>query len=404
MKKIRNISDKKVRNILLVLVILSGYGFSCIYWQGKVLQYVNYLVGIIIFLTCFRQKNKVETHPINGLVLCLMIYPILSFVLSSYLFNPTAWGYYKYRIFAQLYFCIFFIFSIYRISERAIVKSFVFIGIIVLFIQIIQQFFPDSAIFGIRDVNSPMSDGFDKVEIRNGLHRYRLMSVYFITMLCVFYYWQRLLVKRTRKDIFMFLAFLVSIYLFLTRQIMFSVGMTLLLSFVFTNNKRMKWWAVIISVVISIILYFSFDLIFGELMGKTSEEMDESNIRLVCFDFYWEKIMSSPVTALFGNGFSSHLLSWQEDLRLTPADIGMIGEAYYYGFIWMVIYFYTLYLVLVKYRAKIPLYIKQFYFSTFLISVMVFPYRSAIENFIWGAILYISCQYIKSNYTYKPLK
>lgn len=387
------LSNNSIERLILILIFISTYGFSCVYFSNDIFQTLLYISCFIIIYIYVKNKKKLPDNlPLSKLIIVLIIYPIMSFILTTVLYNPGAWGYYKYRVISLAFFLLFYIYYCLRVKEKALIKSFVVVGIIVFIIQIIQQIFPENAIFGLSILDGEVKE----VEIRNGLYRYRLISVYFITMLCVFYYWQQLLLRVSRKNIFMLCLFLISMYLFLTRQIMFSVGISLLLSFILIKNRKAKKWSIIGIIFISILLFFFYDSIFGELLEKANDELDETNIRVTCFSFYWEKIIHSPLTVLFGNGFPALLIDWQKILHLTPSDIGMIGECFYFGIIWILIYFYTLYIVFIKYRKFLPLYIKLYFLSTFLISIMIFPYRSGIEFLIWTSVLYITSIYIKS--------
>lgn len=391
-----NASDTKVKRVIFLLTAILTNLFSYAYSLGNAFQYLHYIISFIILFYYLKGRRYLNKDiPLRSIVLCLCLYPIFSFYFTLFLYNPECWDYYKYRVISQAIFLIFFLFHIYKVKENALMQAFVTIGLIVFAIQIVQQILPDYAIFGVRDVSDINNEGYEKVEIRNGLYRYRLISVYFITMLNVFYFWEKILIKRTRKDILFFCIFLCSTYLFLTRQIIFSVGISILISFLFTRNSKAKRWSIYGAVLLAILLYFFYDTIFGELMSKTQDELDDSNIRLTCLAFYWEKITKSFQTILLGNGFPALLVEWQRGLKLTPADIGLVGEWFYYGIIWIIIYLYTLGVIFMRYRDIIPLYIKLFLISTFLISIMIFPYRSAIEYLIWSSVLYICSIHIK---------
>ncbi len=390
-----NTSDTKVKRVIFLLVVILTNLFSYAYISNTI-QYLHYIISFIILFYYLNGRRNLDKHiPLQNIVLCLCLYPIFSFYFTLFFYNPECWDYYKYRVISQAIFLIFFLFHIYKVKEKTLMQAFITIGLVVFATQIIQQIFPDYAVFGVRDMSDINNEGYEKVEIRNGLYRYRLISVYFITMLDVFYFWEKILIKRTRKDILLFCIFLCSTYLFLTRQIIFSVGVSILFSFLFTRNSNAKKWSIGGAILLVILLYFFYDAILGELLSKTQDELDDSNIRLTCLTFYWEKITESFQTILFGNGFPALLVEWQRTLKLTPADIGLVGEWFYYGIIWIVIYLYTLGVIFLKYRNFIPLYIKLFMVSTFLISIMIFPYRSAIEYLIWSSVLYICSIHIK---------
>ena len=79
------------------------------------------------------------------------------------------------------------------------------------------------------------------------------------------------------------------------------------------------------------------------------------------------------------------------------SDIGFIGEGFLYGIPWIILYFIVLYKYVIVYRNQLPPYIRLYFFGTFINSIMIFPYRSNIEAFVWLIALYIGGLYINNN-------
>lgn len=89
-------------------------------------------------------------------------------------------------------------------------------------------------------------------------------------------------------------------------------------------------------------------------------------------------------------------------MRVYPSDIGIVGQWFYYGVIWVLTYVVLLYKLLVKYNRVLPLYIKLFVFGAFVNCIMIMPYYNNFCYLIWAEVLYICDLYItKSNWRVK---
>jgi len=295
------------------------------------------------------------------------------------------------HILSALAFLFFYLFYIYRISEQEIIRIFTVFALAVFFIQVFQTIFPETAVFGTDDTDTDLKDA-GIASMRNGLYRFRL-ETYFFTLPCLYYYWNRLLSRLNLRDFLLFSIFLISTYLYLTRQIMAATAIALSCSYLFIKNSKAKIHIILLAGVFGFILLQFADDLFGKLLFETKTDLSGDNIRLLSAGFYWDKICENPLTFLFGNGHPELLHKWKEK-GLYPSDIGFIGEMFHYGLLWIVFYFYSVYTILVKYGRQLPLYIKLFVFGTFTNSIMIFPYRSHSEYFIWATMLYIASLYI----------
>lgn len=126
----------------------------------------------------------------------------------------------------------FLCFYIYKYNEREIVKAFVIVAIAIAVIQIVQQLFPSLALFGLGDTTN-------ELEIRNGLLRYRFTTIYY-TVFALYYFWNKCLERRNLFFLFMFFLFVISDYLYLTRQFMVGMFVAILFSMFFIKDRKTK--------------------------------------------------------------------------------------------------------------------------------------------------------------------
>ena len=164
-------------------------------------------------------------------------------------------------------------------------------------------------------------------------------------------------------------------------------------SYLFIKNTKARVVSIMLIGILSLVLLQYSSELFKELFNRTKTELVSMNVRVISTGFYWEKICENPITFLFGNGHPTLLSKWAKK-GLFPSDIGLIGEMFYYGILWIILYLYTVYLILVKYGKRLPLYIKLFVFGTFTNSIMIFPYRNDAEYFVWTTILYLASLYL----------
>lgn len=377
-------------------IIFATSFFSYSKWNATIAGWCSYF--IFGYLAFFYVKNKNIINqiksPISKWIKFFIIIPILCFITKIIIYGDSPLEE-KRLVFSLLTFLFFYYFYIKRVSEKNLMQIFTHIGLFIFTIQIIQQLFPGTAVFGIKDSETNVANDII-TEVRNGLYRYRISGIFF-TLVCLFYYWEKICLTIKIKDTILLIIFLTSMYLFLTRQVMFSTLITLILSTFFITNRKKRISILTITTIFMIIIMVYSNSLFGELISKTQEQATNENIRVVAISFYWEKITNNPLSFLFGNGHPKEFNNWQENYGLFSSDIGFIGEMYHYGLFWIAFYFYVVYFLLIKHKNRLPLYIKLFLFSTFINSIMIFPYRNVYEYFVWTSIMYICSLYINKS-------
>ena len=298
----------------------------------------------------------------------------------------------RFYIVCTFAFLLYYLYTARSMTESDVLKPILIVGTITAIILILQVLFPDYAVFGIR--TEEVEGVEDIASQRNGIYRFRL-SVQPISLFCMLWSFDRYRKDRKLKKLLLFLFFTTSVYLHLTRQTIFAAVVTISCSFFFLRNTKIKLW-MLLFVSIALTLIYSFaSVLFGDML-LISAEYDDT-IRLMAVQYYWEQICTDPLTFIFGNGHMRYLDDFQKSSNLYASDIGIIGEWFYYGIIWIGIYVYIVFLLLHKYKNQLPLYIKLFVFATLLTSVLMYPFANTYEYIIWAGILYISHIYISGN-------
>lgn len=385
--------------ILVFLCMLIGtncfqYAFIDRAFIGRAELTLSFLVLLSAFF--LRKKEKGGDLPFEKLLKYFFVIPMLSIISIITLYNESIEWELRFVVIASNIF-FYYLFRTFQIGEKTLVNVVFAFSLVAFCIQLLQQMNPSIAVFGIVTDDSIYRGNV--AEIRNGLYRFRIGTTV-CTLLSLYYFLQRWLMKKTLMDSVLLLVFLSSMYLYLTRQIMISTIVTIVFSmfFVQTSIPKKRKIGIIVSVCLVILSLWSYsDVLFGELASKTREESTEDNIRSACFDFYWSKITGNPIGFLFGSGFPVELDKWKFSYGLYPSDIGIVGEWFHHGIFQILLYFYVVYLVLLKYRRVLPGYMILFVFSTFCTSPLIFPYRKSYEYLIWAIVFYICDMHISQS-------
>ncbi|MBO4264251.1 MAG: hypothetical protein J5871_06200 [Bacteroidales bacterium] len=378
----------RIVQVFLGFLLLWGTRFlSYADWNYDVMGRLSYGVyGLLVVWTACMARRMPAGKPLAWLAVALLLGMLPCAVCKPFVSGESPLSERAALVEAPA-FLVFFLFYAYRMRPRQIMDVFTVLGLFILAVQVVQVLFPDSAVFGTYTDADYTKNVTGLAEVRNGLYRFRLES-YMITLLCLFYYWNRLLVRPDGKTILLFAAFAISVYLYLTRQLMGVAFAAIMVSGFFTRNRRARLVSYVLAAAFLFLLLRYFDVLFSDMAADTQKDMSENNIRLSALAFYWLRIVESPLSLLFGNGHVAELDVWQESFRFYPSDIGIVGEWYFYGACWVLLYLLTL-VLLGRYRRYIPLYIKLFVLATGLSAVMIFPYRGGYEFVVWATMLYI---------------
>lgn len=389
--------ERSYRRLIAVLtwgILLTQTNFFRLkYWEGAISIVSSYLVfGLVFWTLCKYKSYAIGNKPFKGLLIMLMVLPWTGAIaLKS---SEGSIGSASFYLFLVLSFSMFFVFYRLRAKEDSILRIVVSFALIVFALQVFQQFRPSGVLFA--QYSEDMLARMDTyAEIRNGLYRWRF-ETYTITLLALYHSWSKLLEHFTYKKLILVVCLFASMYLYLTRQVIFSTVVTLASSF-FIRRGKIRGWQVGLLVLGAGLLFLLSDLLFGELIEFTKKESFEGNIRDLTFAYYWGRDTESVGSCLFGHGLSKDIEIMKENYMLVVTDIGIVGQWFIFGLLWIIVYFYTLFRILIKERRFVPLYIKLFLLGTFINSFWIFPYRREYEFFIWTIVLYLASIYINNN-------
>ena len=296
----------------------------------------------------------------------------------------------------------YYVLHLKQVNEKTIVTAILYTGIIMAVIMIWQQFFPDNAYFGV-----PTKDEIIQgqvVEKRNGLFRFRSRGID-IAMLACFFCWTQIMKRFRLKQFVQFIVYFVTVYLALTRQILFASLFVILISFYLYKGVTSKFSKYIVyAMIVGVIVYLG-DSLFGTMLKDMQENVDDSDyVRYLSYARFWNDSLTSVITFLFGNGYPFGDSPYNQYIfnlgmmGLFPSDVGSIGEGYHFGYIFIVTYYVMVFRLIFIYRKMIPLYVLMYVIAMSICSVMLLPVS---KMGIWAFLLYICDIHIN---TYKRQK
>ena len=296
----------------------------------------------------------------------------------------------------QFIWIIYFLLHKYKVQEQTILKVLFWVSLFLIGVQIIQQFTYPNAPFGTMSENAMIEKhAMEAAEQRNGLWRFRMHQNGYYTAPILFAMWIWIRKKTSLKLAVFVSLFLASIYLTLTRQVMFACILTIFCS-MFMGQKKINFTALFIGLLFIGGLYMYYDVLFSKLAEQTQDDSNEDNIRLFAASLLWSESLKTPLTFLFGYGvpdggsaYGIHMYKLNSILGVFTTDVGFIGQIFERGFIYVCICYYMLYKLFFKLKKSIPTYVRMFVMYTGVMSVMIFPCITPAQNIVWVMLLYV---------------
>lgn len=395
------IEIEKNKSVVILLFILLLYSVRCFNLNSWNITYAGWCLYIIVlyFFTVklFSYRKIMRQHlSFKSDIDKLMLLPLGTIIPCWLVQSQSPIDSLK-ALCPHFIWLIYYLLHIWKPSEKRLLYLLGVMAIIVFFIQIIQQFTYPIVVCGTFDENEMLRKGLlEDVEIRNGLYRFRLNTNGIFTMIILFYVWGRMKTKMMIKYFIVFIILLASIYLSLTRQLIVTSLVTLILFSFCGKGIKTKIASFLFLFFLSIVLWIYFEQLFGEFIETTSSSTNEDNIRILSAIYFGTNTIMNPLTLFLGNGFPKNDTIYGrflDDLAdywgFFPEDVGFIGYMYFYGLLYVIAYFRLVYKVLLVYREYVPTYIKMFVVATGLISIMIYPLAGIMNYLVWSILLYI---------------
>ena len=384
--------SKRIHIVLIVLLFTFVMGgFKYVHWpiQPKLVMRVLSVLLLAFYIGGNRQSPNLH---FQKTVLLLAFYPFLSVIYSFIEYGQPIMDGIRGTI-PWLLWLSYFFFHHVKISEGSFLKAILYIAFFIASVQIIQQFTYPDILFNV-PVEDESNPDDELVSSRNGIWRFRLGDVGYFAALTLFFLWDKVKRHISGKSIVFLSVMSISLYLTLTRQIIFSAVMTITASY-FMGRKRLGKWGLILIVAVFAIISFNYDALFGELGKLTEEETTEDYIRILAGQYFFAETFSSVQAAILGHGvavsgaFLNIMTDLQENWHFYISDLGFIGQMWKFGVPYVAICFYLLFSLFFTWKDYIPNYIRLFVLFTTIMSIMIFPMAIGFQFILWSFLLYI---------------
>ena len=367
--------------LFLVLYMLISTNFlSCSVISRELCKFLNILfIGYFILQLLVDKRRIIKGQMFfKKEVIAFILFPLLSGFSCNILEGQSVFLSIKAAL-PMLVFVLYFYLHKKQVSEKNAMKAVFFIALAIAVIQLVQQFLPGHAIFGIEGEDEADVAANMEHRMRNGLYRFLMHFNGIFTFPLLYYSWSKIRQKQSVKYSVLFILMLVSAYLTLTRQVMVVVLASLMISIFLLKEKTNKKLTFVLCGAFVLALFNNFDSLFGELINKSVNEVGNENYaRYYSMSYFWQESTKNLVAFLFGHGLPSsgtaydYYIQKLADIQCYASDVGAIGAAFKFGWCYVAVFYLMVLKVWVKYRKIIPSYLTLFLVSTLLFSLFMF--------------------------------
>jgi hypothetical protein len=335
------LSVNSLHEFTLVIVLLCSVHVFGLYYRlsGYLYDLIDLIYFSIAFVFLIKFLNSKKSYNIPRKEL-LFSKPILFFACALVLSSFSGLYYHGQNPILTLlasryflYFIVYFILVMMGVKKERLIKLIILLAIGYMIVFSLQLL-----LFPTEIVPLGRTDQFDR-----GFLRLRLEGVGFVT-LSGFYCLNQFLVDKTKlKHLLFFLLcfFFIFILGFRTLLATFLISSVVL---VFFLEKSIIRRITSLSFVVVVALVLSQLAAVQEYIAAMNEytdqqiNMGESYIRLLTYDFLFNKVNAGWGSLIFGNGrafegtqYGSLVLGYGAKNGYIAADLGLIGFSFYYG-------------------------------------------------------------------------
>lgn len=333
---------KKLSVLIIVFLFLSSLCFFSyvnldLVFFGRISKVYLALFFIFLLLKWRNIKSLALHFPSKNYVLLFLALPFIT-TFSCLSEHGQSLSSSLSVMFPHLILCVYFYLILSGVDKKDLIKIVILFALIRTSLTIIEQFTYPNVLFAFRMDKYNEYGVFIPLEMRSGFYRFLISDAYYLPMFAGFYAFSKLVENVTLKYLFVFLFCCFGLYMDQSRQIMFSFILCLTLLPLFKKNSQFLKYAFFIAIIVSV-LYVYANVLFGETFLKTKDELNDDNIRVLSYTYYFTNT-GSWLTTLFGNGFAGDSMfgkevSKLEDMGLFRVDIGIVGAIHLLGYVFI---------------------------------------------------------------------
>jgi hypothetical protein len=324
----------KSKHSLFIILLCSVHFFGLYHKLGSITFYIidGFAILIILLEFKYRRNNSLTPSNFKNLLFIFFVALIVS-AISCYFFHGQS-------IFKTIlamryffYFALYFVLSKTDLEVDKLEKLALYGSVFYILIFTIQF-----VLFPIEIVPLGRIEDFE-----NGFLRVRIEGAGFL-MLAGYLKLNRFLISRKKLDLFIYLICLIFLIAlgFRTLFIAAILSSLYLIVIVAESTKISIKYISYFIIIASIVLNISFvQEMINSYVEKTNTqfEQNETYIRFLTFDFFYNQVNINEISILFGNGFPQEDSDYgklvlgfgAEEKGYIFADIGLIGFVFIFG-------------------------------------------------------------------------
>lgn len=357
----------KLKNILLVFIILAGIAFFQLALLGesmfKVIEMAALGLIFVFFVIHFiydREKGFHAHYVIPIIIIFLGV--IASMIMAAYAHGQDL----KTTAIAQrsMYFYVFYFF-LHFMKYRFKTLERIILGMAIAY----------TLFFAIQFVLYPRVIFDIRISEERGTLRIFLPGLSF---LLIGYFWCLNTILNKQKFVWLvpMVFFLVIVVLLGTRQILFTVLLVTIINIIFSGNIKSKLGLGLLAMLAVIPVFFLLKDVFIEMMQLSQQQAGsiENDIRVRAARFFLTDFYPNRMAYFTGNGAHSLDTAYgvmveglKESKGYYQSDIGIIGEFTIYGLLFVIGVLLIFVLVFIKPADKEANFIKYFFLATLIV-------------------------------------
>lgn len=301
--------------------------------------------------------------------------PLLS-VLGAYLYHDQAPNLSLLLLRSNLFWLLYFVLHIFNISKKQVISLLIFIGLVWIFLTIVQQFTYPSYFFYSRD------DEIKSV-YRAGIYRFMISGRQYGLFLLLYFFYKFLTTSKFYNLLFVFIG-IAGFFYYGTRQFALAAAACMVISIFFLQG-RAKWKYLLFAAVCAIVVINFKDYLFGNYIEMTNEQLEYGdNIRILSANFFLHDYWPGWGAKIIGNG-PAHIASdygkemyWINTfMRYFRSDVGVIGAYNQFGILYVInIILINIKGLRIKFLNSKDKYLKLFFFNSIILLIVNQPYAS----------------------------
>lgn len=340
------IGNRRLVGIILITIALFRFYSFIPIANTAIVKFAAMLMPIFMLLMSYKQFLKDKTNRFSNQVRLLIILIAISIV-SAFIFWEQSFEL-SYRVtYVELSYIFFFYLVKCRFTIEEVESYIIIITSLYVILWVIAHIANPIPLFGgFNDEDGTGYYNTEKLSSR-GFPRIQFIGLCFLP-LTFFLFLVRYNRQGGKKYLLLSIGTAIVIFLHLTRGIILG---TLLAYIVYMFEKRsvMRWWIVIVALVLYVSPQLLEGTIAGNLIEKTSESLDTSDgddedVRIREYKFYFTGYKKNVVSAFVGSGvlhMKSPLGAYEKNIAETlnyyASDVGYAQIYVYIGFIGLVI-------------------------------------------------------------------